>query len=116
MEITFLGTGTSGGVPLIGCQCNVCKSTDPRDKRLRTSILLKINGLTLVVDCGPDFRQQMLREDGFGKHSIYKVFIAEEVATGDVIGMALFYTAYSTWKGKIIYLDDLIVMMVCFLL
>lgn len=63
MEITFLGTGTSGGVPLIGCQCNVCKSTDLRDKRLRTSILLKINGLTIVVDCGPDFRQQMLRED-----------------------------------------------------
>ena len=53
--------------------------------------------------------EQMLREDGFGKHSIYKVFIAEEVATGDVIGMALYYTAYSTWKGKILYLDDLIV-------
>jgi phosphoribosyl 1,2-cyclic phosphate phosphodiesterase len=63
MEITFLGTGTSGGVPLIGCQCEVCKSTDPRDKRLRTSILIRINKLSLVVDCGPDFRQQMLRED-----------------------------------------------------
>lgn len=63
MEITFLGTGTSGGVPLIGCQCNVCKSTNPRDKRLRTSILIQINGLNVVVDCGPDFRQQMLRED-----------------------------------------------------
>lgn len=63
MEITFLGTGTSGGVPLIGCQCNVCKSSDPRDKRLRTSILVKTNGLNVVVDCGPDFRQQMLRED-----------------------------------------------------
>ncbi|MBP6732398.1 MAG: MBL fold metallo-hydrolase [Chitinophagales bacterium] len=63
MEVTFLGTGTSGGVPLIGCQCRVCKSTDTRDKRLRTSILIKTNGLTLTVDCGPDFRQQMLRED-----------------------------------------------------
>lgn len=63
MEITFLGTGTSGGVPLIGCQCEVCKSTDPRDKRLRTSILIKTRNLTLVTDCGPDFRQQMLRED-----------------------------------------------------
>jgi phosphoribosyl 1,2-cyclic phosphate phosphodiesterase len=63
MEITFLGTGTSGGVPLIGCQCEVCKSTDPRDKRLRTAILIKANGLNLVTDCGPDFRQQMLRED-----------------------------------------------------
>ena len=51
----------------------------------------------------------MLREDGFGKHAIYKVIIAEEVATGDVIGMALYYNAYSTWKGKIFFLDDLIV-------
>lgn len=63
MEVVFLGTGTSGGVPLIGCQCEVCKSTDPRDKRLRTSILIRYAGMTLVVDCGPDFRQQMLRED-----------------------------------------------------
>jgi phosphoribosyl 1,2-cyclic phosphate phosphodiesterase len=62
MEITFLGTGTSGGVPLIGCQCEVCKSADPRDKRLRTSILIRINKLALTIDCGPDFRQQMLRE------------------------------------------------------
>ncbi len=63
MEITFLGTGTSGGVPLIACQCKVCKSTNPHDKRLRSSILIKTPKLTLTVDCGPDFRQQMLRED-----------------------------------------------------
>lgn len=63
MEITFLGTGTSGGVPLIGCQCEVCKSADPLDKRLRTSLLIKTHGLNIVIDCGPDFRQQMLRED-----------------------------------------------------
>lgn len=63
MQVTFLGTGTSAGVPLIGCQCRVCKSNDPRDKRLRTSILLKTGKLTVAVDCGPDFRQQMLRED-----------------------------------------------------
>ncbi len=63
MEVTFLGTGTSGGVPLIACQCPVCKSTDARDKRLRTSILIRDKELALSVDCGPDFRQQMLRED-----------------------------------------------------
>ena len=53
--------------------------------------------------------EKMLQEDGFGKNSIYKVFVAEEVATGDIIGMALYYTAYSTWKGKMFYLDDLVV-------
>lgn len=63
MEVTFLGTGTSGGVPLIGCQCEVCKSNDARDKRLRTSILVQHDSLNIVLDCGPDFRQQMLRED-----------------------------------------------------
>ncbi|HWB62244.1 MAG TPA: MBL fold metallo-hydrolase, partial [Chitinophagales bacterium] len=63
MQVTFLGTGTSGGVPLIGCQCEVCKSADPRDKRLRTSIMVKSATTTIIVDCGPDFRQQLLRED-----------------------------------------------------
>lgn len=62
MQVTFLGTGTSGGVPLIACDCEVCQSTDPRDKRLRTSILIEVNNLAIAVDCGPDFRQQMLRE------------------------------------------------------
>jgi phosphoribosyl 1,2-cyclic phosphate phosphodiesterase len=60
MQITFLGTGTSQGVPLIACQCYVCQSTDLRDKRLRSSILVKQNGSNIVVDSGPDFRQQML--------------------------------------------------------
>jgi ribosomal protein S18 acetylase RimI-like enzyme len=53
--------------------------------------------------------EHILREDGFGKHAIFKVFVAEEVATNEIIGMALYYNAYSTWKGRIIYLDDLIV-------
>ncbi|HNQ61896.1 MAG TPA: MBL fold metallo-hydrolase [Bacteroidia bacterium] len=61
MVITFLGTGTSQGVPMIGCECSVCKSEDLRDKRLRSSILVESETTSLVVDAGPDFRQQMLR-------------------------------------------------------
>lgn len=62
-SITFLGTGTSQGIPLIGCHCEVCDSTDPRDKRLRSSALIEYKGIRVVIDAGPDFRQQMLRED-----------------------------------------------------
>ena len=53
--------------------------------------------------------EKMLREDGFGKHSIYNVFVCEDVNTNEIIGMALYYTAYSTWKGKMLFLDDLVV-------
>lgn len=60
MKVTFLGTGTSQGVPVIGCDCPVCKSVDFRDKRFRSSIHVEIDGLSLVVDTGPDFRMQML--------------------------------------------------------
>jgi len=63
MKITFLGTGTSQGVPVIACNCKVCRSNDLRDKRLRSSIAVEKDGLRIVVDCGPDFRQQMLREN-----------------------------------------------------
>lgn len=62
MKVTFLGTGTSQGVPVIACDCPVCSSLDYRDKRLRSSIHLEIEGKSLVVDTGPDFRQQMIRE------------------------------------------------------
>lgn len=61
MRITFLGTGTSQGIPVIGCGCAVCQSADARDKRLRVSILIETEDKTLVVDSGPDFRYQMLR-------------------------------------------------------
>lgn len=60
MKITFLGTGTSQGVPVIGCGCTVCKSENERDKRLRTSVLVEQGDQTVVIDTGPDFRQQML--------------------------------------------------------
>ncbi|MEP5614078.1 MAG: MBL fold metallo-hydrolase [Cyclobacteriaceae bacterium] len=62
MKITFLGTGTSQGVPVIACNCEVCKSLDYRDKRLRSSVLIETQDLQFIVDTGPDFRQQMLRE------------------------------------------------------
>ena len=62
LQVTFLGTGTSQGVPVIACQCEVCQSSDIRDTRTRTSVLLHYNGKNIVIDTGPDFRQQMLRE------------------------------------------------------
>jgi len=62
MQITFLGTGTSQGVPVIACDCAVCRSSDSRDQRLRSSVVIEIRDKKFVVDCGPDFRQQMLRE------------------------------------------------------
>ena len=63
VKLTFLGTGTSQGVPIIGCHCPVCRSADPHDKRLRSAALVEYGGLTILVDAGPDFRIQMLRED-----------------------------------------------------
>ena len=61
MKLTFLGTGTSTGVPQLRCNCRTCTSADPRDKRLRASVLVETDGKRLLIDCGPDFRQQMLR-------------------------------------------------------
>lgn len=61
MKLTLLGTGTSQGVPVIGCDCEVCTSADPRDNRLRSSALISDGDTNIVIDVGPDFRQQMLR-------------------------------------------------------
>lgn len=63
MKVIFLGTGTSQGVPVIGCDCEVCNSKNPQDSRLRTSLMVVVNGKNIVIDVGPDFRQQMLQND-----------------------------------------------------
>ena len=60
-KLTFLGTGTSSGVPMVGCDCKVCRSADPKDSRLRASAYVEYGALSILVDCGPDFRQQALR-------------------------------------------------------
>jgi phosphoribosyl 1,2-cyclic phosphate phosphodiesterase len=62
VKVTFLGTGTSVGIPMIGCSCEVCTSSNPQDQRLRNSALVNVDGKNILIDCGPDFRQQMLRE------------------------------------------------------
>ncbi len=62
-KLTFLGTGTSQGVPIIGCQCSVCRSNDLKDKRFRSSAFIEYEGLSILVDAGPDFRSQMLAHD-----------------------------------------------------
>lgn len=62
MKITFLGTGTSAGIPQIGCRCAACTSADPRDNRMRASAIVTLDsGANLLIDCGPDFRSQILR-------------------------------------------------------
>ena len=63
MKITFLGTGTSQGIPIIGSKHPVCLSSDPKDNRLRVSVMVSWGKYNYVIDCGPDFRQQMLTHD-----------------------------------------------------
>ena len=77
MRITILGSGTSTGVPYLNCTCEVCRSADPRDARLRCSALVEVQGKTLLIDCGPDFRQQML-------HRPTKIWAAEKAASASI--------------------------------
>lgn len=70
LQVTFLGTGTSQGVPVIGCNCEVCTSPDPRDNRLRCSVLVRYQDFNFVIDTGPDFRQQMLRAQVHDLHAV----------------------------------------------
>lgn len=70
MEIRFLGTGTSTGVPEIGCKCEVCTSNDIKDRRLRASVLIHINGKKILIDCSPDFRQQIMDEEFSQIHGV----------------------------------------------
>ena len=63
IQLEFLGTGTSQGVPVLGCTCPVCTSSNPKDNRLRSSVIVTVNGVKIVIDTGPDFRQQMIRSN-----------------------------------------------------
>ncbi|MGB1248130.1 MAG: MBL fold metallo-hydrolase [Chitinophagales bacterium] len=109
LKITFLGTGTSAGIPLLTCDCEVCTSTDIRDKRLRSAVLLEIGEKTLVIDVGTDFRQQMLREN-------VKKIDAVLITHGhkDHIGGLDELRAYNFSSGKSmeIYADEIAIRMI----
>ena len=104
MKIIFLGTGTSTGVPEIGCQCKVCTSKDKRDWRLRTSAVIEIEGKRILIDCGPDFRWQVI------KNKIYRldgVLITHEhydhVGGLDAIVDTTLYLKKMVGEKKIVY-------------
>lgn len=95
MQITFLGTGTSTGIPFIGCQCAVCQSTNPYNNRLRSSILVQHQSTTVVIDTGPDFRQQMLRSKPPKLDAVLLTHIHNDHLAGlDDI------RAYNTWQKR----------------
>lgn len=75
LKVEFLGTGTSQGVPVVACDCDVCRSADPKDTRLRSALFVEANGHKIVIDAGPDFRQQMLR---IGLRKLDAIFLTHE--------------------------------------
>ncbi|MBQ7156983.1 MAG: MBL fold metallo-hydrolase [Bacteroidaceae bacterium] len=101
MKLTFLGTGTSCGVPFIGCTCPICSSKDAHDKRLRTSALLEVNGKHILFDCGPDFRQQML---SIPFHHIDAVLVTHEHY--DHVGGLDDLRPYSVFGEVNVYAED----------
>ena len=113
MQVTFLGTGTSMGIPMIGCQCKVCQSKDPRDKRTRTSVWLKINGINIIIDTGIDFRQQALRENIstvdavlFTHHHVDHIFGLDELRAINFLqkkSVAIYSSAHTYQHLKRVY-------------
>lgn len=104
-QFTFLGTGTSVGIPMIGCVCNVCQSEDKRDKRLRTSALFSINNTNICIDSGPDFRTQMLNAGINNLHAIiYTHAHQDHIAGLDDI------RAFNVWQQKPIdiYMESMV--------
>lgn len=100
MKITILGSGTSCGVPQIGCLCEVCTSRNPKDKRLRCSVLIEEKGKSILIDCGPDFREQMLR---VGFRPLDAVFITHEHY--DHVGGLDDLRPYSIWGDVNVYAE-----------
>ena len=82
LEIEFLGTGTSTGVPMLRCHCPVCMSSDERDKRLRTSAIVRYQGARILIDCGPDFRTQMLRASDDNLDAVFLTHIHYDHVAG----------------------------------
>ena len=105
-RLRFLGTGTSAGVPILGCQCKVCKSNDPRDKRLRTAALLETKHARILIDAGPDIRQQLMPLDFYPLDAILLTHIHYDHVGGldDLRGFCVFgnqhiYANEATNKG-----------------